>query len=87
MPCRASLVAQMVKNPPARRETQVPSLGQEDSLQKCMETVGEFLLGQFNRQRSLACYTPWGHRELDTTERLTLPLSMPCEHRSTWSLF
>ena len=87
MPCGTSLVAQMVKNPPARRETQVPSLGQEDSLEKGTETVGEFLLGQFHRQRSLACYSPWGHRELDTTERLTLPLSMPCEHRSTWSLF
>ena len=30
----ASLVAQMVKNPPARQETQVRSLGQEDSLEK-----------------------------------------------------
>ena len=29
-----SLVAQMVKNLPAMRETQVPSLGQEDLLQK-----------------------------------------------------
>ena len=46
MPCGTSLVAQMVKNPPARRETQVPSLGQEDSLEKGTETVGEFLLGQ-----------------------------------------
>ena len=82
MPCGASLVAQMVKNPPARWETQVPSLGQEDSLEKGMETVGEFLLGQFHRQRSLAGYSPWGRRELDTIEQLTLSLSMPCEHRS-----
>ena len=29
-----SLVAQLVKNPPAMRETWVPSLGWEDSLEK-----------------------------------------------------
>ena len=26
-------------------------------------------------QRSLASYSPWGHKELDMTERLTLSLS------------
>ena len=31
---RASLVAQLVKNPPARRKTWVPSLGWEDPLEK-----------------------------------------------------
>ena len=33
---RASLVAQMVKNPPAVQETQVQSLGWEDPLEKRM---------------------------------------------------
>ena len=32
--CRAYLVAQLVKNPPATRETWVRSLGQEDPLEK-----------------------------------------------------
>ena len=32
------LVAQTVKNPPAMQETQVRSLGQEDSLEKGMAT-------------------------------------------------
>ena len=32
----ASLVAQRVKNPPAMQETQVQSLGQEDSLVKSL---------------------------------------------------
>ena len=32
----ASLMAQVVKNLPAMQETQVPSLGQEDSLEKEM---------------------------------------------------
>ena len=30
-----------------------------------------FLPGKFHRQRSLAGYSPWGCKELDTTERLT----------------
>ena len=27
-----------------------------------------FLLGEFHGQRSLAGYSPWGHKELDRTE-------------------
>ena len=34
-----------------------------------------FLPGEFHGQRSLAGYSPWGHKELDTTEWLTLLLS------------
>ena len=29
-----------------------------------------FLPGESHGQRSLAGYSPWGHKELDTTERL-----------------
>ena len=32
-----------------------------------------FLPGEFHRQRSLVGYSPWGHKESDTTEQLTLP--------------
>ena len=32
--CRASLIGQLVKNPPAMQETQVGFLGQEDPLEK-----------------------------------------------------
>ena len=39
----ASLVAQLVKNPPAMRETWVQSLGQEDPLEKEMATHCSFL--------------------------------------------
>ena len=39
----ASLVAQMAKNLPAMRETQVPSLGQEDPLQKEMAVHSSIL--------------------------------------------
>ena len=34
MPVRASLIAQLVKNPPAMQETLVRFLGQEDPLEK-----------------------------------------------------
>ena len=40
---RASLVAQMVKNLPAMQETQVPSLGLEDILEKRMATNSSIL--------------------------------------------
>ena len=33
-----------------------------------------FLPGQFHGQRSLGGYSPWGHKELDMTEWLTLSL-------------
>ena len=33
-----------------------------------------FLPGEFHGQRSLVGYSPWGHKELDTTKRLTLSL-------------
>ena len=39
----ASLVVQMVKNPPAMQETQVQSLGQEDPLEKGMATHSSIL--------------------------------------------
>jgi len=29
-----------------------------------------FLLGEFHGQRSLVGYSPWGHKQLDTTEQL-----------------
>ena len=33
-----------------------------------------FLPGKFHEQRSLAGYSPWSHKELDTADRLTLSL-------------
>ena len=63
-----SLVAQMVKHLPAMRETRVPSLGQEDLLEKEMATHPVLLPGKLHGQRSLVGYSPWGHKESDTTE-------------------
>ena len=63
-----SLIAQLVKNPPAMQETLVQSLGWEDLLEKETATMPVFLPGEFYRQRSLEGYSPCGHKELDTTE-------------------
>ena len=38
-------------------------------------TTPVFLPGEFHGQRSLVGFSPWGHKESDTTEELTLSLS------------
>ena len=63
-------MAQLVKNPPAMRETWVPSLVWEDPLEDGMATHSSILgLGNPHGQRNLVGYSPWGHKELDTTEQ------------------
>ena len=64
-------MAQTVKNLPKMQKTRVQYLGQEDPL-KGMGPIPVFLPGEFQGQRSLVGYFPWGHKELDTIERLTL---------------
>ena len=75
----ASLVAQMVKNLPAIQETQVQSLGRKDPLEKEWQPTPVLLSGEFHGQRSLMDYSPWSHKESDTTERLTLSLHFHVE--------
>ena len=67
----ASLMAQMVNNPLAMWEAQVPLLGQEDPWRREWLPTPMFLPGEFYGQRSLAGYSPSGHKELDTTETNT----------------
>ena len=110
----ASLVTQLVKNPPAIRETPVQFLGQEDLLEERLPTPvflgfpsgsdskesvcdmgdlgwipelgrspGEVKgyplqysdLEKPHGHQSLKGYSPWGHKELDKTEQLSLSLS------------
>ena len=47
------------------QETQIRTLGQEDPLEKEMAV---FLPGKSHGWRSLAGYSPWGHKESDTTD-------------------
>ena len=67
---QASLMAQMVKNPPAMQETQVRSLGQEVPWRREWQPTPVFLPGEVHGQRSLADYSPWGCNESETTEQL-----------------
>ena len=55
-------MAQLVKNPPAMQETPVRFLGREDPLEK----------GRATHSSILAWRIPCGHKELDTTEQLSL---------------
>ena len=62
---RASLVAQLGKNLPAMWETWVQSLAWEDPLEKGKATSSSILAWRIP-------FSPWGHKELDTTEWLSL---------------
>ena len=68
MGLRASLVAQTVKRLSAMLETWVRSLGREDPLKKEIAIHSSILAGKSHGQRSLVGYSPWGCKELDTTE-------------------
>ena len=68
-------MTQIVKNLPTMQETQLQSLGREDPLEKEMATHSVFLPGELRGQRSLKSYSPWGRKQVDMTERLTLHIS------------
>ena len=57
----------VVKNPPAKQETQVQSLSQEDPWRKKWQPTPIFLPGKSHGWKSLVGYSPWGHTESDTT--------------------
>ena len=65
----AFLVAQLVKNLPAMWETWVRSLGWEDPLVRERLPTPVFWPGEFHE-----LYSPWGCKESDTTEWLSLSL-------------
>ena len=59
----ASLVVQLVKNPPAMQEAWARSLGWEDPLEKGTATTPVFWPGEFH-----GLYGPWGCKESGMTE-------------------
>ena len=67
-----SLVAQMVKDPPAMGETQVQSLSQKDSLERERTTHFSILAWEIPQTEETGGLPSWDLRESDTTERLTL---------------
>ena len=59
----------MVKNPLAMRETSVRSLGWEDPPGGgCGNPLQYSCLKNPHGQRNLEGYSPWSHKESDTTE-------------------
>ena len=46
----------------------VRTVGWKDPLEEGMATHSSIPAAEFHGQRSLAGYSPWDHRELDTTE-------------------
>ena len=49
----------MVKNPPTMQETQVPSLGWEDPLEKEMATHPNILAWEIPQTEEPGGYSPW----------------------------
>ena len=69
---RASLVSQTVNNLPAMQETQVQSQVGKIPRRRGWLPTPVFLLWEFHEQRNLAGCSPWGRKESDTTDWLTL---------------
>ena len=71
------------------QEMRVQSLGQGDPMKREWQPTPVFLPGEPHGQRSLAGYSVWGHKESDTTERLsTAQVKQPClcEHNMACDL-
>ena len=66
-----SLVAQMVKDLPAMQETRVQPLSQEDLPEEEMATHSSILAWRIPWTEEPGGLSPWGQKELDTTELLT----------------
>ena len=62
-------MAQVVKNPPAMRETWIQSLGQEEPLEQEMATHSSSLTWRISRTEEPAGYSPWSLKESDMTEQ------------------
>ena len=71
----ASLVAQLVKNSPAMRETWVRSLGWEDPLEKGKVTHS-YPLQYSGLENSMDCISHWGCQQSDTTEQFSLSAAL-----------
>ena len=66
----------MVKNLPAKQENQLQSLGQEDPLEKRMAIHASIVAWRIPWKEEPGGYSPWGRRESDMTEKLTLAFTL-----------
>ena len=82
----ASLVAQIIKNLPQIKETQVWTLAWKILWQRKWLFTSAFLPGKSHGQRSLMAYNPCGRKELDMTEQLTHRYGFCSSHMWMWEL-
>ena len=73
----AYLVAQLEKTPPAMQETPVRKM----PWRRNRLLIPVFLPGESRGQKSLAGYSPWGHKESDMTEQLSTAHRVPIRMR------
>ena len=66
----------MVKNPPALQKTQVQSWVGKIPWRRAWQPTPEFLPGESHGRRSLAGCSPWGCKESDRTEWVTLSIHL-----------
>ena len=62
--CRGLPGSSAVKDPPAKRETQVRSLGREDLLEKRMATHSSLLAWEIPQTVEPGGYSPWGRKRI-----------------------
>ena len=74
----ASLVAPKVKNLPSMWETWIRSLVGKIPWRRAWQLTSVFLPGKSQGQRSMAGNSPWGRKESDTTDWLSLQNSNSC---------
>ena len=79
-----SLVAQMVKNPPLMQETWVQSLGWKIPWRREQLPTPVLSPGELHEQRNLAGYSPWGFKESNTTEQLSLSNGILFRCKKEW---
>ena len=77
----------MVKNLPECRRLEFDPWVGKIPWNREWPSIPVSLTGEFHRQRSLVGYSPWGHKESETTEELSLsPVFLPGEFHRQRSL-
>ena len=79
MRCIASVVVHQVQNLPAMLETWVQSLGLEDPLETGKVNTPVFWPGEFH-----GLYSPWGLKESNTIEQLSLVSCLEQKSQYMW---
>ena len=70
----ASLVVQTLKYLPVMQETGLDPWVEKIPWKRAWQPTPILWPGEAHGQRSLAGYSPWGHKQSDATERLALAL-------------